>query len=70
MMREKSPRLFPPVTDIQGKLIESHTHDSHNRRLTSQRADGADSLSLTHLTIRARAGRTPHSEFSIQDSPA
>ncbi len=34
------------VTDIQGKLIESHVYDSQNSGLTSQRASGADNVSV------------------------
>jgi len=36
------------VTDGQGKLLESHTYDSQNRGLTSARAYGVDSVSLTY----------------------
>lgn len=36
------------VTDSQGKLLESHTYDSQNRGLTSSRAYGVDSVSLTY----------------------
>ena len=36
------------VTDSQGKLLESHTYDSNNRGLTSARAYGVDSVSLTY----------------------
>jgi YD repeat-containing protein len=36
------------VTDSQGKLLEAHTYDSQNRGLTSSRALGVDSVSLTY----------------------
>jgi len=36
------------VTDSQGKLIESHTYDNQNRGLTSSRAYGVDSVSLSY----------------------
>jgi YD repeat-containing protein len=36
------------VTDGQGKLLESHTYDGQNRGLTSSRAYGVDSVSLTY----------------------
>ena len=43
----KGPDTVPPVTDIQGRLIESPTCDSQNRVLTSRCAYGAHSWSLT-----------------------
>ena len=36
------------VTDSQGKLIESHTYDNQNRGLTSSRAYGVDSVSISY----------------------
>ena len=36
------------VTDSQGKLLESHTYDAQNRGLTSSRAYGVDSVSLSY----------------------
>jgi YD repeat-containing protein len=36
------------VTDSQGKLLEAHTYDAQSRGLTSTRAYGADSVSLTY----------------------
>ena len=36
------------VTDSHSKLIESHTYDAQNRGLTSARAYGVDSVSLTY----------------------
>lgn len=36
------------VTDSQGKLLEAHTYDSQNRGLTSTRANGVDSVSLSY----------------------
>jgi YD repeat-containing protein len=36
------------VTDSQGKLLESHTYDAQSRGLTSSRAYGVDSVSLTY----------------------
>ncbi len=38
------------VTDADGKLIEVHTYDSQHRGLTSTRADGADSVTLTYTS--------------------
>jgi len=45
-----SPPLILSVTDKQGKVIEAHTYDSQNfgRGLTSTRAYGVDSVSLTY----------------------
>jgi hypothetical protein len=36
------------VTDSQGKLLESHTYDAQDRGLTSSRAYGVDSVSLSY----------------------
>ena len=36
------------VTDSHGKLLEAHTYDAQGRGLTSTRAYGADSVSLTY----------------------
>jgi YD repeat-containing protein len=36
------------VTDSQGKLIEAHTYDTQSRGLTSTRANGVDSVSLSY----------------------
>ena len=36
------------VTDSKGKLLEAHTYDAQNRGLTSTRAYGVDSVSLTY----------------------
>ena len=36
------------VTDNNGKLLESHTYDSTGRGLTSSRANGVESLSITY----------------------
>jgi YD repeat-containing protein len=36
------------VTDSQGKTIETHTYDAQNRGLTSTRANGVDSVTLTY----------------------
>ncbi len=36
------------VTEGQSNLIESQSYDSHHRSLTSQRAYGPESLSLTY----------------------
>jgi YD repeat-containing protein len=38
------------VTDVQGKLLESHTYDAQGRGLTSSRAYGVDSVSLSYQT--------------------
>ena len=40
--------MITSVTDGQGKLLESHTYDSSHRGLTSQRADGADSITVSY----------------------
>ena len=40
--------LITSVTDAQMKLIESHTYDSSRRGLTSQRANGVDSVTITY----------------------
>ena len=36
------------VTDSNGKVLESHTYDSIGRGLTSSRANGVESLSITY----------------------
>jgi YD repeat-containing protein len=36
------------VTDINGKVLESHTYDSSGRGLTSSQANGVNSLSVTY----------------------
>ena len=36
------------VTDVKGKLLEAHTYDPQSRGLTSTRANGVDSVSLTY----------------------
>jgi len=36
------------VTDSRGKLLESHTYDAQDRGLTSSRAYGVDSVSLSY----------------------
>jgi YD repeat-containing protein len=36
------------VTDSRGKLLEAHTYDAQGRGLTSTRAYGVDSVSLTY----------------------
>ena len=36
------------VTDSQSKLLEAHTYDTQGRGLTSNRANGVDSVTLTY----------------------
>jgi YD repeat-containing protein len=36
------------VTDSQGKVLETHTYDSQNRGLTSSRAYGVDSVTVSY----------------------
>jgi YD repeat-containing protein len=36
------------ITDSQGKLLETHTYDSQNRGLTSSRAYGVDSITVSY----------------------
>jgi YD repeat-containing protein len=43
-----SNSMITSVTDSQSKLLESHTYDSQRRGLTSSRANGVDSVSLTY----------------------
>ena len=38
------------VTDGEGKVVESHTYDTQMRASTSQRAYGADSVTLDYST--------------------
>ena len=38
------------VTDTNGKVIENHTYDSSRRGLTSQRANGADAISVSYYS--------------------
>jgi YD repeat-containing protein len=40
--------LITSVTDSQGKVLESHTYDSAGRGLTSSRANGVESLTITY----------------------
>jgi YD repeat-containing protein len=40
--------LISAVTDSNGKILESHTYDSAGRGLTSVRAGGVDSITLTY----------------------
>lgn len=41
--------LITAVKDQNGKILESHTYDTANRGLSSQRANGVDSLSIDYL---------------------
>jgi YD repeat-containing protein len=36
------------ITDSKGKLLETHTYDAQGRGVTSTRAYGVDSVSLTY----------------------
>lgn len=40
--------LITSVTDSQGKVLESHTYDSSGRGLTSSRANGVESVTVTY----------------------
>ena len=40
--------LITTVQDSQGKILESHTYDSTGRGLTSSRANGVESLSISY----------------------
>lgn len=41
--------LLLSVKDQLGKVLESHTYDSVRRGLTSQRANGVDSLTVNYF---------------------
>jgi YD repeat-containing protein len=43
--------LITAVTDMNGKVLESHTYDSAARGLTSSRANGVDALTVSYPTI-------------------
>lgn len=43
-----SQSLISAVTDSNGKLLESHTYDSSGRGLTSSRANGVDSITISY----------------------
>ena len=43
-----SQSLITSVTDSNGKLLEAHTYDSSNRGLTSIRAGGVDSVTISY----------------------
>ena len=36
------------VTDMNGKVLESHTYDSSHRGLTSSRAGGVEAVSISY----------------------
>jgi len=40
--------LITAVTDSNGKVLETHTYDSKRRGLTSSRANGVESLTVTY----------------------
>jgi YD repeat-containing protein len=40
--------LITSVTDSQGKVLESHTYDNSARGLTSSRANGVESVTITY----------------------
>ena len=42
--------LITAVTDSNGKIFESHTYDSSGRGLTSSRAGGVDTVTITYPT--------------------
>jgi YD repeat-containing protein len=43
-----SQSLITSVTDSNGKVLESHTYDSSGRGLTSSRAAGVESVTLSY----------------------
>ena len=43
--------LITAVTDMNGKVLESHTYDSAARGLTSSRANGVDALTVSYPAI-------------------
>jgi YD repeat-containing protein len=43
-----SHSLVSAVKDIQGKILESHTYDDFGRGLTSSRAGGVESITVTY----------------------
>ena len=43
-----SQSLITSVTDSNGKVLESHTYDSSNRGLTSAKAGGVESLTISY----------------------
>ena len=45
---DTNPILITAVLDSDSKILESHTYDSQSRGLTSSRANGIDSLSITY----------------------
>jgi YD repeat-containing protein len=45
---DPSTYMILSVTDSKGKLLEAHTYDAQGRGLTSTRAYGVDSVSLTY----------------------
>jgi len=46
-----SNSMITAVLDSQGKVLESHTYDSLRRGLTSTRANGVDSMTITYPPI-------------------
>jgi len=42
--------LMTAITDRQGKTLETHTYDSSRRGLTSSRANGVDSVSISYAS--------------------
>ncbi len=63
MCAKRSSHRSRLVTEGRGHLIASHTYDSHNRSLTSQRAYGPERLSLTIW-----GAGSPNAAFRIQHS--
>jgi len=43
-----SNSMITAVTDSQGKILESHTYDSSGRGLSSSRANGIDSMTISY----------------------
>jgi YD repeat-containing protein len=43
-----SNSFISAVVDSHGKILESHTYDSSGRGLTSSRANGAESLTISY----------------------
>jgi YD repeat-containing protein len=46
-----SNSMITAVTDMNGKVLESHTYDSAARGLTSSRANGVDALTVSYPVI-------------------
>lgn len=57
---DNNPNLITAILDSEGKLLESHTYNNCSQGLTSARADGVESITLSyplscHLTLTTAA---------------